>query len=831
MNTNKKPFGHTLIAITLASLCGIPAIAYAQTDTPDTEDYEKIIVTAERRATNLQQTAASVSALGINDLKKRNIDDVEDLGISNTSLQVSFYQGEAQVFMRGIGTPITVGGTEGSTAIYKDGEFLSRAAASIPGFFDVQQVEVLKGPQGTLYGRNATAGSIVITSKKPTEEFTGEFKGTIGSYNRREISAAISGPIVEDVLLYRLAAQKNDRDGFTDLQTGDGNIIEAEDKDETFLRGVLEYRASEHLTFSLAADYYKADDRNNIFFSIADSFFVTDPTAHPFILPGGSGVEPAVTPLGVFTGSDVFPEGFRGINPFYIAQRGDLGPDTGQFVIDVGRSLADLFFGPNTYNGAITPGTPSKLRSRDDQYADTVPFNTPEIFGISGRFDYEKDDFTFSSLTAYRETKPENFTDFDLSTAFAGSQYRAEDQWQFIQEFQVASTLGEKLDWIAGLSYFEEENDIQNEYPIASTLAVMGVFLATGFDPIESLNLLPNFDNTAPCCTFELNGSLQTKAYSAFVDAVYQHTEKLTIRGGVRYSYEKRGGSNDLFTQAPIPQNDPFFNVTEFEDRSFASFTPKIGVNYQYSNNVFLYTNVSTGFKSGGYNIGSLQNENFDEEYVVSYEAGLRSDFFDNRFRFNATAFFYDYTDLQVQTVENNNIRVENATDAEISGLEISGFFRITDDFVVDYSATWLDTEILEFVTEDPARPALGPLNLAGNELPKAPESQFALGAQYTFDLNDAGYLVARVDWSFQDDIYFNQFNIEALSQESYDWFKASITWESLEDDWRVSLFADNISDEEVVTNGVFNGGVSGQLGLGNLAPPRTVGLSVEYLF
>ncbi|MEO1034905.1 MAG: TonB-dependent receptor [Pseudomonadota bacterium] len=816
-------------AIAVSALLAPPAIAQ-QSDEPASV-VEEILVTAQRRESNLQQTAVSVSAFTSEDLEARHIEDIQSVGLVEPSMQVAFYQGEAQVFIRGVGTPITVGGTDASTAIYRDGEFLSRASASIPGFFDVSQVEVLKGPQGTLYGRNATAGSVLVTSKQPTEEFDAQLSATAGNFGRFDLFGAVSGPLNDaNTVLYRLAAQKSVRDGWTDLNTGSGSV-DIEDKDETYLRGVLEFRPSDALTLSLSVDYYEADDRNQTFVYVADSFGLTDPTLNPIVPPGGDGVV-VPTPVGDFLGSDQFPGGNLGVNPFYLAQRGDFGPGVSQFLLDFGQATADAVFGPNTFIGPTGPAsTRSALRSRDNQYGDSVPFNRPEIFGISGRVSYEIGDYTLDSVTAYRETQPENFADFDLTTQLAGTQFRAEDHEQFVQEFQLSSPTDQRLQWIVGASYFEEDNDVRNEYLITSQLPVLAAFVALGNFQFSDLVFLPGFDNTAECCLYELNGTIETTAVSVFFDGTYDLTDALSLDFGVRYSYEERGGSNDLFTEAPTYQLEPFFNVSEFEDEDFDAVTPKLGLSYQATDNVFVYGSVARGFKSGGFNIGSVQNEPFDQEFVWSYEVGVRSDLYRDRLRLNASAFFYDYTDLQVQTVENNNIRVENASDAEITGLEISGYFRPVEGLEIDYAATWLDSEIKDFLAQDPARPALGLIDTSGNPLPKAPDLQWSLGIAYTFELGDAGSLTARAGWAFQDEIYFSQFRIPEQRQEEYDWYSAQISWRSPNERWRVIAFGDNLSDEEVVTNGVFNGGVSGQLGLGNLAPPRTFGATVIFDF
>ena len=812
---------------TFAQACGLSASlaaitlampAFAQTSPSGTDGVaalDEVIVTAQRRSRSLQTTAASISAYDAEALEVQSLENIEDIGLIDPSAQVSFYQGEAQIFLRGVGTPITIGGTDSATAVYRDGEFLSRSAASIPGFFDVAQVEILKGPQGTLYGRNATAGSVVITSAAPTDTFEGYLKATVGNYSRTDIEGAVSGPLVEDRLLYRLAAKKTKRDGYTTLRNDQtGTTQDVEDQDEFFLRGVLEYRASDDLTLSLSGDYYRADDRGTNFFLIDPSFGFAQP---PFN-PGG----PAINTLGV-------PAGNFGINNFTLL--GQLG------------------------------GNVSELRTRDNQFSNTESFNTPIIWGVQGRLDWDLGDYNLSSTTAYRETTPENFVDFDLSDSPTGrqTQFRREDQWQFTQDLQLSSQTGGPLQWIAGASVFIERNDLRNEFLIAST--------PTLFDAAIGLGLFPPFVAIAPdpqCCVFELNGNLETEAYSAFIDGSYAVSDRLTVRAGLRYSVEDRGGDNLLSTEAelgnPVLDGPPFSLVAPYEDDSFDALTPTFGLDFEASDDVFLYGTVTRGFKSGGFNVGSLQTESFDQELTWGYEAGVKSDLLDGRLRANAAGFFYDINDLQVQTVVNNSIVVNNAAGAEVLGVEADIGFQITDGLTLDGAVTWLDTEITEIdiaAAIDPARlsvpsdptlagevdasliPATGAFNIVGNRLPKAPEWQFKVGLQYDGTLDNGGRVIVRGDWAFQDDIFFNQFNdtgfdalpIQPLDQDSYSWFRARAAYTTPGDAWTVAAFIDNITDEEVVTNAVYNGAVSGQFGLGNLAPPRTYGVELTTRF
>lgn len=727
------------------------ASAQDQQQDVDTEDgaslFEEILVTAQRRTTSLQTTAAAISALSANEMKGRGIGDMEDLGQFNPSMDVAIYQGEAQIYIRGIGYSGIIGGTDSSTALHIDGVYLSRSSAAVPAFFDVDRVEVVRGPQGTLYGRNATAGSVNIITKKPTDEFSAEVSGLYGNYNRYRLFAAASGPL-SDTVKVRLAAQMEDRDGFTTLirpiedPLGLGSVTsDVEDKDDFMARLTVQFDPSDDLRITLSGDYYKADDAASVWI-YQDRGYATN---------------------------DVFQD--------YIAERGGFlpEPDSREFISDLEH------------------------------------FNKPEIWGLTGKVEWSAGEYGITSLTAYKETNPLNRNDLDATGAFGVDQVREEDHKQFSQELQISSPGGQALEWILGLYYFYEENDVRNEYFLPFVDEQFG---------------LPSDDN---CCLLELNGTAETKAFAAFGEATYDVSERLELVLGARYSWEERDGTNDVvFRSFP---GDDLNNVAELDAASWTSFTPKFGLNFAVSDDVFAYASASKGFKSGGFNIGSYQNDPFEPETIWSYEVGVKADLLDNRLRLNTAFFYYDYTDLQFQDVEGNNTIVRNAASAEIKGIEVEGTGFLTDNFQVDFGLAWLDATFSDLVVEDPKRRELGPLDLEGNVLPRAPEFKFNVGLQYTLDLESGASVMLRGDYSWQDEVFFSAFNVQGLYQGAYSWGKARVTYTNPDDTWDVSAFVDNISDEVVRKNATFNGDIIDSTATGNLAPPRTYGVEVSLRF
>ncbi|HVK79254.1 MAG TPA: TonB-dependent receptor plug domain-containing protein, partial [Verrucomicrobiae bacterium] len=265
--------------------------AWAQASEDAASDGE-IVVTAQRRDTDLQSTAAAVTALSNEALEARGVTSLESLGVATPGVQIAAYQGEASVFVRGIGTPIIVGGSESSTSTYLDGVYLARPAAAAASFFDLESVQVLRGPQGTLYGRNATGGSVLLTSRAPAPVFGGEARLTLGDYGRVGAFLAVEGPLGSEKVLGRLALQTEQRDGYSTIERPDGATTDVEDRDDLTLRARIQIAPSDALQIDLIGDYYRADDAANVFQYVGRGYadLLADPSTYytqffPIIMP------------------------------------------------------------------------------------------------------------------------------------------------------------------------------------------------------------------------------------------------------------------------------------------------------------------------------------------------------------------------------------------------------------------------------------------------------------------------------------------------------------------------------------------------------------------
>jgi len=718
----------------------LPTTAGAPAQADDT--IGDIVVTAQRRSESVQSTAVAISALSSDALAAKSIVNPQDLTYISPSVQAAAYQGDLQVHVRGVGIQAVTGGFDSSVALHLDGVYLARSPAAVSGLVDVDRVEVVRGPQGTLYGRNATGGSLNFLTKDPTSYWTGDASLTLGNYQTVNAFAAVGGPISDKVEI-RIAAQTNNHEGYTRFvvpasASGSGDRFRGENRKDVFGRVKVLFKPTDNVSLLIAADYYKADDR-----AVVYQFFNNGYANSPTFFQLQSAAQ---------------------VTPFY---------------------------------------------SRNQLSSGVRPYNKPEYWGVSGKLTVDLGPVTLTSLTAFRRTNPLNYDDISASSVFLIDQLKGERDRQFSQELQLGSNGSGPFKYVVGAYYFNEKNDVRNEYNISYADTMFGI------------------PENAACCRLYLNGRTTTKAYAAFGQASYELVNDLSVIVGGRYSREKRGGFNDVrYEQVPA-----FINQAQFDPDTFAAFTPKVGLEYRASRQAFLYATVSKGFKSGGFNVGSTQNDPFQPEKLWAYEAGTKLDLFNRKLRVNIAGFLYDYKNLQVQDVKDQGVIIRNAATARLKGIEVESIAQLTSTLRLDANAAWLDAKFDRYNTVNLKAPQLGLQNLSGNRLPQAPEWKVQVGLEQTFALANAGSLAVRGDAAWQDRIFFTAFNESFVTQPSYWWLKARMTYRPAVGGWSVAAYVDNIADVRVIANASTGADVDGSRTFGNLAPPRTYGVTFGYHF
>ena len=696
-------------------------VAHAQT-----APLEEVVVTAQKRAGNLQDTPIAISAVTGDAIEKLNIDDIGAIAAANPSLVYSEAGGEAQLYIRGIGSNIFNIGADQSVATHIDGVYTGRANMGLTQFLDIDRVEILRGPQGTLYGRNATGGAINIISRAPTDEFEGYVSGLVGSFDRIDVRGAVSGPITEN-LSGRLAVRRLKDDGYTeDLDPQGGDKVD--DNDLAALRGSLRWK-SDALTATLIAEYSEFENGNTSIFPIDNTGLAES--------------------LGAKPNRDIH----------------------------------------KTYNN-----TPS--------------FHEWETGGVTGILDWAVTDTTNLNLTVgYRDWDSDflfNTDGTEIEITRTTLSYESE---QLSAELRLSGESGWGR-WLVGAYWFDEDK-----------YGALGL-VRSGFTPPAVL--VPR------SFIFRADGTGEATALFGQVD--FKLADTWTLSAGLRYSDEKKGDflrqstllpDNELlglFTPNPIPDATPA--STRRVSRSWDAWTPRVGLEFRPADDRLFYLTYSEGFKSGGFNDLSVVNPPFDPELVDSIEVGAKTEWLGGRLRANASAFYYDYTDLQVSVFASvgsiTTTFTTNAAEATVQGLELDLVAKVTESLDIAASLAVLDATYDRFVTPYGSCTAVNValdarcagrvglprlIDAAGNRLNNAPEFKGSVSATYRFDLSGGGSISLQGAAHHQGRVYFLPANTTVMSQSSYTLVDARIGYENESGDLAVGAFVKNLADEDYFHN------------------------------
>ena len=696
-------------------------VAHAQT-----APLEEVVVTAQKRAGNLQDTPIAISAVTGDAIEKLNIDDIGAIAAANPSLVYSEAGGEAQLYIRGIGSNIFNIGADQSVATHIDGVYTGRANMGLTQFLDIDRVEILRGPQGTLYGRNATGGAINIISRAPTDEFEGYVSGLVGSFDRIDVRGAVSGPITEN-LSGRLAVRRLKDDGYTeDLDPQGGDKVD--DNDLAALRGSLRWK-SDVLTATLIAEYSEFENGNTSIFPIDNTGLAES--------------------LGAKPNRDIH----------------------------------------KTYNN-----TPS--------------FHEWETGGVTGILDWAVTDTTNLNLTVgYRDWDSDflfNTDGTEIEITRTTLSYESE---QLSAELRLSGESGWGR-WLVGAYWFDEDK-----------YGALGL-VRSGFTPPAVL--VPR------SFIFRADGTGEATALFGQVD--FKLADTWTLSAGLRYSDEKKGDflrqstllpDNELlglFTPNPIPDATPA--STRRVSRSWDAWTPRVGLEFRPADDRLFYLTYSEGFKSGGFNDLSVVNPPFDPELVDSIEVGAKTEWLGGRLRANASAFYYDYTDLQVSVFASvgsiTTTFTTNAAEATVQGLELDLVAKVTESLDIAASLAVLDATYDRFVTPYGSCTAVNValdarcagrvglprlIDAAGNRLNNAPEFKGSVSATYRFDLSGGGSISLQGAAHHQGRVYFLPANTTVMSQSSYTLVDARIGYENESGDLAVGAFVKNLADEDYFHN------------------------------
>lgn len=769
-----------LAGLSLAAMCQSQAFAQDIDEPQPTAGVRDIVVTAQKREQNLQDVPISVAAVGGDAVRDLNAGTLQGLEGAVPNVEIGTFSNtpNTAVFtIRGIGViePDPYAGN--TVGIVVDGQPQFFSTGALLDLYDVNRIEVLRGPQGTLFGANTTGGVVNVINNEPVNEFEGRVDALYGNYDQFQIGGVLNVPL-GDTLAARFAVNHNERDGYVT------NVVNGEDmghRNVTLFRASLKYDSG-NFEALLTGEYDRA--RNG----------------SPIVVAGNVPADVEYVPEGFMNmyASPCLPAGTRCEAPdryFSARDGGPLNDTPDQSDMDNYRVILDMTLS-DTAIGDVT------------------------------------------SITAYREFDLFEYTDQDGSPIFLIDTERQTRGWQFSQELRTSVELGDSIDLLLGGFYMKTHYDHYQKLRIDFSGGVTYDFatgdVTKGFPGLYQLNLQDQDNQSISFFAQSYIDITDRLKAQAGIRYTYEKTEMLASTatsfapGGVT-TFEgvaPDGTPNiDLGTAAPPLGKESWNNVGW-----------KLGLDYEVNPDVLVYGYWARGFKSGGFTgrIGIPQDLGpYDPEKVDTFEVGLKGDFFDRLLRFNMAAFYTNYRDMQLaqiyfigsgaNLVQGNTIL--NAASSDIWGVELETILAPTEGLTINASLAYLSAEYADF---DYILPTGEMLDLSGERLQNAPKWTANIGFTYENDISDA--IGIRFGANYQ-------YSSEKLLTSIIDTARASIQPTHIvnanadlifNEMYSIGVFATNLFDERYI-NSVFDS--PGTLGLTNYAPPRMYGVkaSVEF--
>jgi iron complex outermembrane receptor protein len=759
---------------------------------------EEVIVTAQFREQNLQVTPIAITAVTGEMLDARSQTNIA--AVANQAPSVTLKpQGAAfgpsmAASIRGIGQYDFNPALEPGVGIYVDDVYYATLTGSLLDLLDLDRVEISRGPQGTLAGRNSIGGAVKLYSKKARGDGSGYLSGTYGSRKRIDLRGSADMKLADNLFM-RLSGVAKRQGGYVDrIDYGCANPASgipttrsatqgcriARDGDVNYnaLRASLRFVASDNLEFDIIADVTQ-DDRN--------------PPAGVLLYASN------LTNPNIRVGNGTVPYDSRFVPPWgsYYNYAGYYSP-AGTFT-----TIAPGPAGP--------PGTTIPLSETRN-----TPGSKYEGWGVSGRMDWKlAERLSLAAISAYRAYDTEFSNDDDLSPLAIGNGHSQLDFHSFSQELRLNGAFGadDAIEYTLGGFYMDQKS----VYPTYQDLRYVAVYPLQfqGNDPV-------NADNKA-----------------VFGHMAWHATGKLTLTGGLRYTKEhkdytfsrrNRDGTVNPWLAAVDGASGEY-------DGSRTDY--RANVQYQWTPDLMTYIQVSTGFKGGGIGprpFNAAQAREFGPEELTAYEAGMKSDFFDRRLRVNGAVFFSKYKDILLTLLSCPQFGgpgpcalPQNAGDADVKGLELEAMIRPTDALSIDASYSYLD---FDYTRINPL--AGGPTRPTGVQewmiTTYTPKTKWSVGAQYEIPVG-TGSVTPRIDASHQSDMYSNAVNGPRNLIDGYALINARLTWRNPDNDWETSLEVTNLTDKYYLLTSFDLTGAGAGNANGQPGRPREFAITVKKSF
>ena len=698
MKTLQFYLAQTSLLIISSLLITAPAFAQEPGESNETRILEEVTVTAQKREQSLQEVPLTVSAFSGDFVTEQGVQDIRDIQGLTPNLSIkSRGETETSVFIRGIGSQAPGIGADPAVGIFIDGMVASRGTNATAAFFDVERIEVVKGPQGTLFGRNASAGAISIITNKPDLE---DSYGTVmvGVGDNGQLRGQLIGNIAaSDRWALRVGVNYSERDGLYYNELTDQELL----------------------------------NRKSTNYRLSALGLITDTWEMTFLVEGVD-----------FKNNDA------------IVTNDD------SFVDTVRQNRA--------------PGKQT-LKSTRFIWTNKWDLNdSMQLTSITGYYDHDvdvtpvdADEIEFPIITFIEPQTNETFS----------------------QELRLNGS-SDKVDWFVGASYLKEDLGFTTDMNYEEGI-VLDLLLGAG-----DLCLDPDL----PDCGYQSEtptGQNDVTSTAIYGDFTWHLSDRVGLTAGARYTKDKKKmwydnpptdgilgvfgeGVTGIFTDGRVYAED-----------SWSSFDPRIAIDFMVTENTTLFGNIAKGYKSGGLNRTVLQYppeeqtlDPFDEEQVTAYEVGSKSSLLGGRASFNASAFYNDYTDYQLETFTRGLPRVLNIGDIRSKGIELEGRVLVTDNFELVGTYAYLDSKVKDSL--DPA--------LVDNDTPQSPKHSASAQAHYYIPISAGEFKLSGI-LTYSDDFWFDIEN--TLEQPSYTKIDLRVGYVAKSERWGVAAFADNVTDEE----------------------------------
>ncbi|TAK54538.1 MAG: TonB-dependent receptor [Gammaproteobacteria bacterium] len=706
---------------------------------------EEVVILARKRTEPLQNVPVAVSVMSTSSVEARFSADLSDLGagLPNIILDPAPAYANATAFsIRGMSFQDPDASFEPAVGVVLDGVFLGKANANLLDLYDVDQIEVLRGPQGTLFGKNTIGGLVTVRSRRPSGEFHAGASASIGNYGRRDLKAMLEMPLGDGEFSIRLSGLRKTMDGYY-INEATGDRIGAEDS--TMGRLVAVWRPGDAFDLTVIADIVRdkgdaAVERNSS--------------------PPGSGA---------------------------------------------------CFFG----YCALTYGDLFRVRINDPNFIDS------KTSGVAIEANWHFGPGTITWVSGLRHTDDRSAVDLDGDVVTLLAYPREQLINQFSQELRIATDVGEKLDYVAGLTYYKQwYTQIQQQIVDCTLVGACPPAVPVGAVQIP----------------LGAHAQQDGKAYAVFAQANYQTSPRTRLTIGGRYSWEDKEFSlrPPGYNLAP-PEFAPFVKA----DASFGELTPKLGFDFRRSDTQFWYLSYSTGFKAGGFNGRSNTVSDigpYNPEKVRGVEAGLKAEWLQRRLRTNFAAFYNRYTDMQVDVIIPSDVGagqqtvVRNAAEAYTAGFELESTLVPADGLMINVNLGYLRARYVDFLANlTPADFLAGAVaDHSDLKLRRAPEWTGLLGLTYDIGLGSAGTLSLAGSSSYSS-AYETDVTNDLFARRPAAWLvDASVAYQPASERLRLAVYVKNLTDRQFVDNGINAGGL---LAFNEPNRPRTYGieLAVRY--